>query len=86
MARHVDRNSEGTPTVCHASRSGVFHTQIRQVLGLSEGRSSLKWQDYSLDGHQIVCHLVSKDYRCQDYVNPVGETSRNEFQSQHSVC
>ncbi|CAM9729127.1 unnamed protein product [Ectocarpus sp. 8 AP-2014] len=42
-----------------------------EVLGLSEGRSSLKWQDYSLDGHQIVCHLVSKDYRCQDYVNPV---------------
>lgn len=44
-----------------------------QVLGLSEGRSSEKWQDYSLDGHQIVCHWVGPDYRCQDYYNPVGE-------------
>ncbi|CAN0401928.1 unnamed protein product [Pylaiella littoralis] len=42
-----------------------------EVLGLSEGRSSLKWQDYSLGGHQIVCHLVSSDYRCQDFYNPV---------------
>lgn len=46
---------------------------MRQVLGLSEGRSSKKWQDYSLDGHQIVCHLVSPEYRCQDHFNPVGE-------------
>ncbi|CAM9916490.1 unnamed protein product, partial [Ascophyllum nodosum] len=42
-----------------------------QVLGLPEGRSSSKWQDYSLDGHQIVCHFVGADYRCQDHVNPV---------------
>ncbi|CAM9189787.1 unnamed protein product, partial [Hapterophycus canaliculatus] len=42
-----------------------------EVLGLPEGRSSLKWQDYSLDGHQIVCHLVASDYRCQDFYNPV---------------
>eukprot|EP00903_Cladosiphon_okamuranus_P010251 g9706.t1 len=42
-----------------------------EILGLPEGRSSKKWQDYSLDGHQIVCHLVSSDYRCQDFVNPV---------------
>ncbi|CAM9612005.1 unnamed protein product [Chrysoparadoxa australica] len=41
------------------------------VLGLSEGRSSERWQDYSLEGHQIVCHLVGEDYRCPDYVNPV---------------
>lgn len=46
-----------------------------QVLGLPEGRSSLKWQDYSLDGHQIVCHLVASDYRCQDFYNPVGKIS-----------
>ena len=26
------------------------------VLGCEEGRSSEKWQDYSLHGHQIVCH------------------------------
>mmetsp|Transcript_3110 Transcript_3110/g.3254 ORF Transcript_3110/g.3254 Transcript_3110/m.3254 type:complete len:191 (+) Transcript_3110:103-675(+) len=42
------------------------------VLGLQEGRrSENKWQDYSLNGHQIVCHFVGKDYRCQDYFNPV---------------
>ena len=41
------------------------------VLGCKEGRSSEKWQDYSLNGHQIVCHWVGNDYRCQDYYNPV---------------
>lgn len=41
------------------------------VLGCKEGRSSEKWQDYSLHGHQIVCHWVGNDYRCQDYYNPV---------------
>ena len=41
------------------------------VLGCEEGRSSQKWQDYSLHGHQIVCHWVGNDYRCQDYFNPV---------------
>mmetsp|Transcript_13186 Transcript_13186/g.17087 ORF Transcript_13186/g.17087 Transcript_13186/m.17087 type:complete len:177 (-) Transcript_13186:176-706(-) len=41
------------------------------VLGCSEGRSSDKWQDYSLGGHQIVCHWVGEDYRCIDYFNPV---------------
>lgn len=51
--------------------NGVFFLR-KQVLGLQEGRSSSKWQDYSLDGHQIVCHLVNSDYRGQDYVNPVG--------------
>ena len=30
------------------------------VLGCKEGRSSEKWQDYSLNGHQIVCHWVGK--------------------------
>lgn len=29
------------------------------VLGCAEGRSSSKWQDYSLYGHQLVCHFVS---------------------------
>jgi len=42
-----------------------------EVLGCKEGRSSDKWQDYSLNGHQIVAHFVGSDYRCQDYVNPV---------------
>lgn len=41
------------------------------VLGCVEGRSSTKWQDYSLYGHQIVLHWVGNDYRCQDYYNPV---------------
>mmetsp|Transcript_33341 Transcript_33341/g.33958 ORF Transcript_33341/g.33958 Transcript_33341/m.33958 type:complete len:176 (-) Transcript_33341:122-649(-) len=44
------------------------------ILGLEEGRKSdNKWQDYSLNGHQIVCHYVGDSYRCQDYVNPVDE-------------
>jgi uncharacterized protein len=41
------------------------------VLGCKEGRSSEKWQDYSLHGHQIVAHWVGNEYRCQDYYNPV---------------
>ena len=41
------------------------------VLGCVEGRSSEKWQDYSLHGHQIVAHWVGEGYRCQDYYNPV---------------
>jgi len=42
------------------------------VLGLKEGRRSEdKWQDYSLFGHQIVCHYVGDNYRCIDYYNPV---------------
>lgn len=42
-----------------------------EVLGCQEGRSSAKWQDYSLHGHQIVAHWAGNDYRCQDYYNPV---------------
>lgn len=42
------------------------------IMGLKEGRrADDKWQDYSLNGHQIVCHYVGEKYRCQDYVNPV---------------
>ena len=41
------------------------------VLGCEEGRSSEKWQDYSLFGHQIVAHWAGDDYRCVDYYNPV---------------
>ncbi len=41
------------------------------VLGCAEGRSSTKWQDYSLGGHQIVCHWVGETYRCPDFFNPV---------------
>lgn len=42
-----------------------------EILGCAEGRSSDKWQDYSLGGHQIVCHFAGSDYRCQEYYNPV---------------
>jgi len=40
-------------------------------MGCEEGRSSLRWQDYSLHGHQLVCHWAGDDYRCTDYYNPV---------------
>ena len=42
-----------------------------RTLGCEEGRSSAKWQDYSLYGHQIVAHWAGNDYRCIDYYNPV---------------
>jgi len=41
------------------------------LLGCEEGRSSKTWIDYSLFGHQMVCHFASKDYRCVDYFNNV---------------
>ncbi len=42
------------------------------TLGCVEGRRCEgKWQDYSLYGHQLVCHFVGSGYRCQDYFNPV---------------
>jgi len=41
------------------------------VLGLKEGRSSTKWQDYELFGSQLVVHWVGEDYRGRDYFNPV---------------
>ena len=33
-------------------------TLLPRVLGCQEGRSAARWQDYSLFGHQLVCHLV----------------------------
>ena len=41
------------------------------TLGLKEGRSSEKWQDYDFFGNQFVCHWVGEDYRGADYYNPV---------------
>jgi len=39
---------------------------------LAEGRRDQnKWQDYSINGHQLVCHWVGEDYRCPDFYNPV---------------
>jgi len=37
------------------------------VMGLSEGRSSAKWQDYSLFGHQLVVHWVGEDYMVRPF-------------------
>lgn len=43
-----------------------------EKLGCVEGRSSVdKWVDYSLGGHQLVCHFVGAQYRCVDHYNPV---------------
>eukprot|EP00929_Paragymnodinium_shiwhaense_P043392 TRINITY_DN22313_c0_g1_i1.p1 TRINITY_DN22313_c0_g1~~TRINITY_DN22313_c0_g1_i1.p1 ORF type:complete len:212 (-),score=34.25 TRINITY_DN22313_c0_g1_i1:94-672(-) len=42
-----------------------------EILGCEEGRSSTKWVDFSLHGHQIVAHWVGEKYRCTDYYNPV---------------
>mmetsp|Transcript_8513 Transcript_8513/g.24224 ORF Transcript_8513/g.24224 Transcript_8513/m.24224 type:complete len:169 (-) Transcript_8513:495-1001(-) len=42
------------------------------VLGCLQGREAPgKWIDYSLFGHQIVCHYVGPDYRAPGYFNPV---------------
>jgi hypothetical protein len=42
------------------------------ILGCVQGRIHPgKWVDYSLNGHQIVCHWVGKDYKAPDYYNPV---------------
>ena len=43
------------------------------LLGCTPGRTlPTKWQDYSLHGHQIVCHWVGDDYKHKDYFSPVG--------------
>ena len=41
------------------------------VLGCREGRSSERWVDFDLLGHQVVAHLVHESYRGVDYFNPV---------------
>jgi extradiol dioxygenase family protein len=41
------------------------------LLGCEEGRSSSTWIDYSLYGHQIVCHYVGPSYHAIDYYNDV---------------
>lgn len=60
------------------------------VLGCEEGRTSAKWIDFALHGHQIVAHWVGSDYRCQDYYNPVdgdgarADRSAREARSPHA--
>lgn len=41
------------------------------VLGCSEGRTSERWIDFNLYGHQIVAHLVNSEFRAQSYYNEV---------------
>lgn len=42
------------------------------LLGCEEGRRDGDvWQDYSLFGHQLVCHFVSRKYRGHDHYNDV---------------
>ena len=31
-----------------------------------------KWIDFSLYGHQIVCHWVGGDYKAPEFYSPVG--------------
>ena len=40
------------------------------TLGCDEGRSSARWVDWNLFGHQVVTHLVD-NYRGQAHANPV---------------
>jgi len=44
-----------------------------EVMNLVEGRSSERWQDYSLEGHQIVAHWVGNNFNASvyDHYNPV---------------
>jgi extradiol dioxygenase family protein len=41
------------------------------ILGLEEGRSSSRWIDYNMFGHQIVCHLIDEKHRSLHYYNSV---------------
>jgi uncharacterized protein len=41
------------------------------ILGLEEGRSSARWVDYNMFGHQIVAHLVNDMHRSPHFYNVV---------------
>ena len=41
----------------------------RDILGLEEGRSSKKWADFNIFGHQLVCHF--SDNINEQVTNPV---------------
>ena len=58
-------------TRCHHHHIDVAKQFYGETLGLEEGRSSTKWQDYAMHGHQVVVHWVGEEYSAQDYVNPV---------------
>ena len=52
--------------VDNLEKTGEFYTK---VLGCNEGRSSDKWIDFDMYGHQVVAHLVDKLDKIQ--TNPV---------------
>ncbi len=57
------------------------------VLGCIEGRSSPgKWVDFSLNGHQIVCHWVGNEYNAVDYYNPVDGDEVPGANSFYQIC
>lgn len=70
----ADRPAAGDPfhhafPIHDFDQARAFYTN---VMGCKEGRVSPgKWIDFSLHGHQIVCHWVGADYRCPDFYNPV---------------
>ena len=46
----------------------------KEILGCQEGRSDIRWVDFSLYGHQFVCHLnpaLGKDGKIASHYNPV---------------
>ena len=68
---------------CFSSAVSPFHLAVPvhnldqakqfygEVMGLPEGRSSTKWQDYNLFGNQLVAHWVGEDYKAPAFTNPV---------------
>lgn len=54
--------------VDHLEKNRVFY---REVLELSEGRSSDHWVDFDFFGHQLVIHLKEKNPEEKQTVNPV---------------
>ncbi len=50
----------------------LARTFYTQTLGFTEGRSSEKWVDFNMYGHQFVIHEVQY-YKPQNHFNPVDE-------------
>lgn len=54
--------------VDNLEKNRVFY---RDVLELSEGRSSNHWVDFDFFGHQLVIHLKEKGSKAKEAINPV---------------
>lgn len=54
--------------VDNLEKNRVFY---RDVLELSEGRSSDHWVDFDFFGHQLVIHLKEKNSEEKEAINPV---------------